>query len=354
MHEEVILTPPISSEPRINGPKVFGISSNSPILIKIPATGVKPLHYHIENLPQGLSLDSHTGIIRGRLSEAKSIILQLTVSNSLGKSERTIKIIVGDTICLTPPMGWNSWYVYSLWVSQEKIERTAQAMHDSGLIDHGWSYVNIDDGWQGFRDMVGTKALQPNPKFPDMGAMCEKIHDLGLKVGIYSTPWVGSYAGYSGGSIPNANSDYSQWIMPDKFRYEKYQLFGNPNHICKKVRFFGQDMSQYDVAQWAEWGLDLLKYDWNPNDEPHIIQMGEYLHNCGRDIVYSLSNSIPFKVAQKNIPYVNLWRTTWDILDYWIVMAWIGFRQQKWTHLTRPGHWNDPDMLQLGMTAHPH
>ncbi|MHA1675342.1 MAG: putative Ig domain-containing protein [Promethearchaeota archaeon] len=354
MHEDKILTPPIGPEPRINGPKVFGVKPNSLVLIKVPATGVKPLHYSIKNLPQGLSLDSRNGIIRGHLSETKTFSLQLTVSNSFGKSERTIKIIVGDIICLTPPMGWNSWYVYSLWVSQDKIERTAQAMHDSGLIDHGWSYVNIDDGWQGFRDMERTKALQPNPKFPDMGAMCEKIHNLGLKVGIYSTPWVGSYAGYIGGSIPNANSDFSKWIVPDKRRLEKNQLFGNPIWRRKKLWFFGQDMSRHDVAQWAEWGIDLLKYDWNPNDKVHIIQMGEYLHDCGRDMVYSLSNTIPFRVAQKNLPYVNLWRTTWDIMDYWIVMGWIGFHQQKWTHLTRPGHWNDPDMLQFGMTAHPH
>ncbi|MHA1519465.1 MAG: alpha-galactosidase, partial [Promethearchaeota archaeon] len=160
--------------------------------------------------------------------------------------------------------------------------------------------------------------------------------------------------GYIGGSNPNTDSDYSKWIVPDKKRREKYQLFGSPFRIGKRLWFFGEDMSLYDVRQWADWGIDLLKYDWNPNDEIHINQMGEQLHDCGRDIVYSLSNSIPFKVAQKQLPHVNLWRTTGDIMDYWIVMAWIGFRQRKWAPLTQPGRWNDPDMLQLGLTAHPH
>ena len=104
-------------------------------------------------------------------------------------------------------------YVYSLWVSQEKIEAMAKAMVESGLADHGWTYINIDDAWQGLRDPE-SKVLQPNDKFPDMKAMCDHVHALGLKIGIYSTPWVGSYAGYIGERCRILKWIIPQWMLP--------------------------------------------------------------------------------------------------------------------------------------------
>ena len=195
-NEEFILTPPPRSEPRINGAKIFGVRPGSPFLFKVTATGEKPLTFKAEKLPKGLYINQQTGLITGTIDQKGSFEVKLQVSNTHGKAERILKIEVGEKICLTPPMGWNSWYVYSLWVSQDKIEDTAKALVEKDLINHGWTYVNIDDCWQGSRDMNGSKALQPNAKFPDMKKMVDFIHGLGLKVGIYSTPWAGSYAGY--------------------------------------------------------------------------------------------------------------------------------------------------------------
>jgi alpha-galactosidase len=353
-NEEFILTPTPRSEPRINGAKIFGVRPSSPFLFKVAATGDKPLTFTADNLPKGLSINQQTGLITGVIHQKGSFEVLIQVSNKHGKAERILRIEVGEKICLTPPMGWNSWYVYSLWVSQEKIEEIATAMVEKDLINHGWTYVNIDDCWQGTRDMNGSKALQPNAKFPDMKKMVDFIHELGFKAGIYSTPWVGSYAGYIGGSIPNPTADYSEWTIDPKERVEKYQLFGNGKANRRKLRFFGEEMAAFDVKQWADWGFDYLKYDWMPNDIEHITAMQLELLKSGRDIIYSLSNHASIKIANELIRLANVWRTTTDIRDDWFSISRIGFSQSKWAPFSGPGHWNDPDMLQIGNTAHPH
>jgi alpha-galactosidase len=354
MNQSIILTPKPAATPRINGAKIFGVRPGSPLLFKIPATGEKPLTYSIQNIPTGVQLDSKTGLLSGTLSEPGEYIMKITLTNSKGSATRDLKIICGDRICLTPPMGWNSWYVHSLYVSQSKIEAMAKAMVDSGLVDHGWTYINIDDCWQGRRD-PNTKILMPNDKFPDMKKMCENVHKLGLKIGIYSTPWVGSYAGYYGGSIRDESCDLSEFEVEPKDRLEKNQIFGNPNELRKRLRFHGMiGCEEIDAKQFAEWGFDYLKYDWNPNDIPHVTKMLDALKKSGRDIVYSLSNSAPFALASEWMRLANLWRTTGDIQDTWGSISHIGFNQDKWVPFGGPGHWNDPDMLQVGMTNTPH
>ncbi|MHA1821204.1 MAG: glycoside hydrolase family 27 protein [Promethearchaeota archaeon] len=348
-----IRTPKPSLKPRINGAKVFGVRPNSPFLFKVAATGKKPLHYEAENLPDGLNLNADNGIITGALKEKGEFVVKLRVSNDLGAAERDFRIICGDKICLTPPMGWNSWYVNSLWVSQEKLEKVAEAMVSSDLINHGWTYINMDDAWQGERRPGDNEALQPNDKFPDIKKLCDKIHALGLKVGIYSTPWIGTYAGYRGGSVPNKEFDYSEYIAPEEERLEKNQIFGNKSR-SRLYNKFGIYMGDKDVKQWVEWGIDYLKYDWNPIDIENAKRMADELKKCGRDIVYSLSNNADIRIADQLKDIANLWRTTGDITDTWMSISHIGFSQYKWRKFAGPGHWNDPDMLQVGFTAYPH
>jgi alpha-galactosidase len=354
MKSQQILTPLPGPAPRINGPKVFGVRPGSPFLFKIAATGEKPLHYACDPLPRGLQLDPDTGIITGLIPTESTFLIKLKVSNSHGTAQRDFRIECGEKICLTPPMGWNSWYVHSLWVSQEKIQAMAKAMVDSGLVDHGWTYINIDDGWQGQRDPA-TGALQPNSKFPNMKGMCDYVHSLGLKIGIYSTPWVGSYAGYIGGSSPNKQYDYSALEVGMDQRIEAHQLHGQDKNLRRRGRYFGEvPCDEADAKQWAAWGFDYLKYDWTPNDVPHVTTMETALRNSGRDMVYSLSNSAPFALAEEWVKHANLWRTTGDIRDIWLSICHIGFSQDKWAPYAGPGHWNDPDMLQVGYTATPH
>lgn len=333
-----ILTPPAPKTPRINGPSVYGVRPESPFHYLIPATGERPISYGVDGLPDGLSIDSATGIIRGALREPGEYVVTLRAKNASGSAEKAFRIRCGDAILLTPPMGWNSWNVWGASVSADKVVRSAKALIDSGLAQHGWTYINIDDGWQGARTGEGG-ALQGNEKFPDMKAMCDQVHALGLKVGIYSTPWVSSYANYAGGSSDDPKGTWSR-----EGDHEKSKRFGKTSFAAA------------DAKQWGVWGIDYLKYDWHPIDVPHVEEMSKGLRASGRDIVFSLSNAASFETATDLARHANLWRTTGDIWDYWektdhdwrFGVSEIGFAQERWAPFAGPGHWNDPDMLVVG------
>ncbi|MCJ7729836.1 MAG: putative Ig domain-containing protein [Sedimentisphaerales bacterium] len=342
-NEQYILTPKTPPEPRINGASVFGVRPGSPFLFTIAATGNRPLVFEAQGLPEGLTLDKQTGRITGKVQAAGTYNVTLKATNNLGAAERTLKIVVGDQIVLTPPMGWNSWNCWAANVSDKNVRSSAKAMIDSGLVNHGWTYINIDDTWQGSRG-GDFNAIQGNKKFPDMKGLCDYVHSLGLKVGIYSTPWITSYAGYMGGSSDNEDGSWEK--LAD---YERNKRFG-------KYAF-----DTNDAKQFAQWGIDYLKYDWHTNDEVHTERMANALRASGRDIVYSLSNSAPFDKAAAWAKLTNCWRTTGDIRDVWsktqlppndsrwaqgVIDIWK--QHERWTPFTGPGHWADADMLVVG------
>jgi alpha-galactosidase len=344
-----ILTPPAPATPRINGPSVFGVRPNSPLLYTIPATGQRPIEFTVDRLPSGLRLDPATGVLAGRLKRKGEHVVTLRAKNSLGVSEKRFRIVVGDGIALTPPMGWSSWNCWGAAVSQEKVLSSARAMVEKGLRDHGWTYINIDDGWQSKRGGP-LLAIQPNSKFPDMKALADDVHALGLKFGIYSTPWRGSYAGFVGGSGDRKDGTYD-WIEAGDHT-DVYQIGKDQRNADSKKWSnwtFGKfSFEERDVAQWAKWGVDYLKYDWFPNDGPHTESMSRALRKSGRDVVYSLSNTGLYDSAELYARLANVWRTTGDINDSWGSVESHGFSQDRWASFNGPGHWNDPDMLVVG------
>ena len=186
-----IRTPPAPHSPRINGPDIFGVRPEHPFLYHIPATGDRPMEFSADGLPDGLKLNSQTGDITGELKKTGDYLVMLRAKNALGADAKKFKIVVGETISLTPAMGWNSWNHYAGRITQALVVENAKAMAASGLINHGWTYINVDDTWQGKRGGP-FHALQGNEKFPDIKAMCDEVHALGLKFGIYSTPWTTS------------------------------------------------------------------------------------------------------------------------------------------------------------------
>ena len=209
-----ILTPATPPVPRIHGPKVFGVRPDSPFLYTIPATGRRPMQFAADGLPAGLTLDSATGQIKGSLRHSGNWRVVFRARNSLGQVVRPFTIIADTEIGLTPAMGWNSFNTYDVKVTQKQVLAAAHAMIESGLAQHGWSYINTDDGWQGVR---GGKfnAIQPNEGFPDIAGMVEEIHGLGLKAGIYSTPWVTSYGRRIGGP-PKIRGEHGTPPLPGR------------------------------------------------------------------------------------------------------------------------------------------
>lgn len=338
-----ILTPPASPAPRINGPSVFGVRPNAPFLYTVPATGLRPMQFDAEGLPVGLAIDPRSGRIFGKVAAAGEYPVVLKARNGMGEAARNFRIVVGPDIALTPPMGWNSWNSWAEKVDQAKVMQSAEIMVASGLINHGWSYVNIDDTWQGAR--AGENfPLQANDKFPDMKGLCGRIHALGLKTGLYSTPWMTSYANFPGGTGDNPEG-----------RWSVERLGGAKGKKLGPYRFAGAD-----ARQFADWGFDYLKYDWVPNDLASTEEMYRALLATGRDIVFSLSNKTPFDSRFELAKNSNAWRTTGDIWDHWsprldqtyhVSVSAIIDAQEAWAPLAHPGHWNDPDMLVVGWVS---
>ncbi len=220
----------------------------------------------------------------------------------------------------TPPMGWNSWNKFAGKIDDATVRAIADAMVASGMKDAGYTYINIDDTWEAQRDAQGN--ILTNRKFPDMKGLADYVHSKGLKIGIYSSPG------------PKTCADYA----------------GSYGH------------EEQDAKMYAAWGIDYLKYDWcsagriyKDEDMRGVYQkMGDALQKTGRPIVYSLCQYGRDKVWEWGAKVGgNLWRTTGDIRDRWASMDKIGFSQFD-IPFGKPGHWNDPDMLEVGnggMTA---
>ena len=343
-----ILTPEAPHTPRINGAKIYGARPGSDFLYKVAATGDRPMTFSAENLPKGLKIDSGTGVITGKVKKAGTYNVTVKASNSLGEAARELRIVIGDKIALTPPMGWNSWNCWGNTVSHEKVMASAKAILESGLADYGWSYINIDDGWQGLR---GGKynAIQSNQKFPDMKGLVDSLHTMGFKVGIYSGPWVATYAAHIGTQCDNADGTY-EWVKKGLVN-ENYRMVDPSGELTREKLWYSGKYSfaAQDARQWAEWGFDYLKYDWNPHDWYSMKEMHDELEKCGRDIVYSLSNTALLPLAAEYVKYANCWRTTGDIRDNWKSISGIGFgRNSSWAPYSGPGHWPDGDMMVIG------
>ena len=260
----------------------------------------------------------------------------LTKGTPVKSIARLLAVVLAATISLsaqqpapklaaTPPMGWNSWNYFAGRVTDKDIRDTADLLVSTGMRDAGYVYVNIDDTWEGKRDAQGK--IHSNEKFPDMKALADYVHSKGLKLGIYSSPG---------------------------------------DQTC--ARFEGSLGHEYQDAQtWADWGIDYLKYDLcgfrklqmekAPNDPAMRNKMmrdayklmHEAILKTGRPMVYSLCQ-YGFDAVWDWGPEVgaNLWRTTGDIDASFDRMAVIGLNQAGLSKFAAPGHWNDPDMLEVG------
>jgi alpha-galactosidase len=335
--EAVILTPKPPRTPRINGASIFGVRPGSPFLFTIPATGDRPMRFAASHLPKGLSVDPKTGQITGAVKKRGQYVVTLKAANALGKAQRKFKIVCGDTLALTPHMGWNSWYVWENRVTDQIMREAADAMVSSGMINHGYMYVNIDDCW-GVKPGASDPAIggeprdlegkvNANQRFPDMKALTDYIHAKGLKAGIYTSPGPLTCAGHVGA-----------------WQHE-----------------------QLDVQRFVEWGFDFLKYDWcsygqiatNPAlpdlQKPYRL-VSEILRQQKRDLVLNLCQYGMGNVWEwgKEVGG-HSWRTAGDLGGSFEGIPAALFRDgfdvyaRHQLHLHGgPGGWNDPDYLLLG------
>jgi alpha-galactosidase len=271
-----------------------------------------------------VKLDPATGIISGVLETEGRTEVPVSVKARDGRMSNAVITIVGgkDALALTPPLGWNSWNVWAAQVDEAKVRAAADGMVTSGLAAQGYTYINIDDAWEGPRNAAGE--ITSNEKFPDMKALTDYIHAKGLKVGIYSSP--------------------------------------GPR-TCQQ-RFAGSyQHEEQDARTWAKWGFDYIKYDWcsytdveplaaraplESLQKPYVLMRG-VLDRLDRDFVFSLCQYGWGNVWEWGEKVGgDLWRVTGDITDTWVSMSAIGFQQTGHEKFAGPGHWNDTDMLVVG------
>ena len=353
-----ILTPPEKETPQFNGADIWGVRPGRPVIFRIPVSGARPMKFTAKGLPEGVTLDSEKGILGGVAPAKKGDYdIEVTAENAKGRAKRVIRLAVGDTIALTPPMGWNSWNTLCYRLTADKAKAAALAMEKSGLGNHGWAYINLDDWWEmnnsgcpraemrkkdfgGREDVIGPARdangkILPNRSFPDMKGLTDYIHSFGFKAGLYSSP----------GPLTCGQCEGSY----------KHEL--------------------QDAESWAEWGFDYIKYDWcsyrkifeaetgmkQPSSlsgpkfhegyvKPYRL-MSDCLRKQNRDIVYSLCQ-YGMGETERWVRDIggNCWRSWGDLKDDW---AWMELAIDShidgefWKY-NGPGCWADPDMMIVG------
>lgn len=378
-----IRTPLPPATPRINGARVYGARPGRPFHFQVPVSGERPMKFQVKGLPDGLSIDSSSGLITGTTPAGKARHrVRITATNSRGSADSELEIVIGDTLALTPPMGWNNYNAFRFRIDDKVIRGQADSMVSSGLIEHGWSYLNIDDGWEGARDAKGV--LQGNKKFPDMAALGAYVHARGLKFGVYSSPGEMTCGGYPG-SLGYEDLDaktYASWgvdylkydwcfyktvasnlaaerqgkLLPDqaarlKQLAEEYNPLNasrvrpRPPEMAKRMKEIEEEqkriLSAIPAAQRDAIDREIAMDSYG--------RMGKALEASGRDIVYSLCQYGMAGVWEWG-PQVGgqLWRTYGDITPKWSAFQAIIRRQQGLEKWAGPGRWNDPDMLEIG------
>jgi alpha-galactosidase len=334
--------------PAIHGPDLTGASANKPFFYAIPVTGERPMTCGVEALPDGLRVDARTGFITGAAKREGDHRVLLRAENRHGKAEKEFDIAIGRGLALTPPLGWNSWNAWRRWVDDGKVRAAADALVASGLAARGYTYVNVDSCWQGERGGP-YNAIQPNRKFPDMKRLADYIHGKGLKFGIYSTPWVEPW----GCTAAEAKADWGGGALTGCSAGEQDPEF--PRHHQISGKFIGKEKYEpNDVAQWVDWGVDFLKYDWAPTDPIALERMGRPLKAAPRDIVFSVCTDAKLKWADAYLKWTEMWRSIPDTYDEWPSVLTNGFYTddtmgcEEWRPFVRPGKWNDLDMTALG------
>jgi len=354
-----ILTPAAPESPRINGPALYGCTPNKPLVYRMPTQGVRPMTFSAKGLPHSIKLDRKNGILSGKTPDKKGDYkIILIARNNYGEDSFEWTLVVGDKIALTPPMGWNHWYTHYHFITDRDIRAAADAMVASGMADVGYSYVSIDDCWMRITEEWAKKSMErkrrtasvgldvervvgqvrdkngrilPNANFPDMVSLTEHIHQKGLKAGIYTSPG------------PRTCQEFE----------------GSWQHEA------------IDAATYAEWGFDLLKYDWcrygeifnqlpeakrslDEYKKPYQV-MWSILQEQNRDILQNLCQYGMAEVWKWGHEVGHSWRTGGDLGHtlteggvYKIAKKNIELRQHN-----GPCSWNDPDYLILGKWRSP-
>ncbi len=351
--------------PRFNGARVIGFHPGTPLIFTLAVSGERPLEFSAKKLPAGLALDPKTGVITGKLMNTGDFAFTATAKNSAGKASAKIKIVCGDNLALTPPMGWNSYDAFGDNVVESEVlanaryvaEKMQPVGWDTIVVDYCWSDPGAHDNNRNARagaplamDQFGRLLPAPN-RFPSAvdGAgfkpLADQVHALGLKFGIHvmrgiprnsvhaNLPIEGS--NFTAADAANTN-DKCSWC-PD--------MFGVSSNAA------GQAWYDSCARLWAAWGVDYIKVDdlSSPYHTAEVEMVRHAIDRCGRSIVFSTSpGETPVTRAAHVMTNANLWRVSGDFWDDWRSLDHEFTLASRWKSFAGPGHWPDADMLPLG------
>ena len=363
--EQIITAAKAGAAPRFNGARIVGIRPGTPFLHSLAVTGTRPITFSAKKLPDGLSLDPNTGSITGLLKRAGEFTFKVTAKNAAGKAKTEIKIICGDNLALTPPLGWNSYDAFGDNVVESEVlanaryvaEKLQPVGWDTVVVDYCWSDPGAHDNNRNARvgapliaDQFG-RLLPATNRFPSavegqgFKPIADQVHALGLKFGIHimrgiprnsvkaNLPIEGS--NFTAVEAGNTNSK-CVWC-PD--------MFGVSSNAA------GQAWYDSCARLWAGWGVDYIKVD--DLSEPYHLAEVEMIRRaidrCGRSIIFSTSpGETPFGDAAHISAHANLWRVSGDFWDSWKSLNHEFTLGARWHDFVGPGHWPDADMLPVG------
>jgi alpha-galactosidase len=363
--EMIIAASKPAAAPRFNGAQIVGVRPNSPLIWSLAVSGERPLEFSAKNLPAGLALDPKTGIITGALAKTGEFDFTASAKNSSGGAKTKIKIVCGDTLALTPPMGWNSYDAFGDNVLESEVMANARYVADKMqpvgwdtiVVDYCWSDPGAHDNNRNSRtnaplaaDNFGRLLPAPN-RFPSAvdGAgfkpLADAVHALGLKFGIHIMRGIPRNSVHANLPIEGSTftaadagntSDKCVWC-PD--------MFGVISNAA------GQAWYDSCARLWASWGVDYIKVDdlSSPYHTAEVEMVRNAIDKCGRDIVFSTSpGETPIRRAAHISTHANLWRVSGDFWDNWRSLDREFTYSVRWHNFVGPGHWPDADMLPVG------
>lgn len=363
--------------PHFNGAQVAGIRPNTPLVYSLAVSGERPMEFSARGLPAGLSLDAHSGIITGSLTKSGKFSFTATAKNSSGKATAKIKIISGDTLALTPPMGWNSYDAFGDCVVEGEVITNALWMQEK-IQPFGWDTIVVDFRWY---DSLADGSRVQNPegdvldefgrfmpatnRFPSakdgkgFKALADRIHVMGLKFGIHIMR-----------GIPRRAVEQDLPIAGTSFRAtQAVRATNDPARTCKwNHDMFGVDATTDAGRAWyasiakqyAEWGVDFIKCDdianlqqgTNRYPQAEVEALADGLRATGHSIVLSLSPGAAFVGKSVSLKQnANLWRISEDFWDNWRSLNHNFDLFAQWQTNGAPGHWPDGDMIPFGHIA---
>ncbi len=362
----VIALTPAPSAPQIHPPAILGLRPGNPLLWTVPVTGARPLSFSARGLPPGLKMNAATGTITGSLARAGEYAFNATARNRFGRDARTLRIIAGPAVALTPPMGWNSYDAYGSNVNEAQVLANARYVAEK-MQPYGWDTIVVDYRWYDPNSATspdnGTpgeklemdpdgRLLPPANRFPSAAegkgfkGLADKIHAMGLRFGVHimrgiprnavaqNLPIDGST--YTASDAANT-ADTCPWC-PD--------MFG-----VKGSTPAGQAYYDSIFRLYASWNLDFVKMDDTsaPYHTDEINAAHRAIEKCGRSIIYSLSpGETPVEQARHVQTHANMWRVSGDFWDSWQPLNNEFALGTRWHDYVAPGHWPDGDMLPLG------